>query len=225
MEVKLKAVVRTPGTHGDLTTLRRNGKLPATFYGRTIDAVSVYVDEAEFRKALETDAGTNVLINLDVQAPDGGASLKGKQTAIVRDIQRNPVKGDILHVDLQKVLMTEEIQATVPVVLTGEAAGVKLGGVLQHSIREVTVKSLPGNLPENFEIDISSLEVGDNVHVSDLTAVDDVEILDDPEEILVSVTPPTKVEEVVPAPEEEEAAEAAEPEVIGEKKEAEAEEG
>lgn len=222
MEVKLKAVSRVPGTKGDLNLDRRNGLIPATFYGKKMDPVSVFVDLPDFLSVVHGEAGTNVILDLEIKdAPQ----VKGKQTAIIKDIQRDPIKGTVLHIDFMKISMAEEIQATIPIVVTGEAAGVKLGGVLQHSIREVNIKCLPKNMPDQFEVDVTELEIGDNINVSDLPATEGVEILDDPEEILVSVVPPTKVEVPVVAEEEEIEVEeeAAEPEVIGEKKEEEAE--
>ncbi len=222
MEVKLKAVSREPGTKGELNLDRRNDKVPATFYGKKTEPVSIFVDLPDFLSVVHGEAGTNVILELDIQ---NAPQVKGKQTAIIKDIQRDPIKGTVLHIDFMKISMAEEIQATIPIVLVGESAGVKLGGVLQHSIREVNIKSLPKNLPDQFEVDVTALEIGDNIHVSDLRTFEGVEILDDPEEILVSVVPPTKVEVPVAAEEEEVEAEeeAAEPEVIGEKKEEEAE--
>lgn len=135
---------------------------------------------------------------------------------MIKDMQKNAITGAILHVDFVKVSMSEEIHATIPVTVTGEAAGVKVGGVLQHPMRELNVKCLPGNMPEHFEVDVTELNIGDSLHVRDLAAIEGVEILNDPEDILVSIVPPAKEEEVAPV---EEAEEMAEPEVIGEKKE------
>jgi large subunit ribosomal protein L25 len=222
VEVKLKAVSRIPGTRGELNVDRTNGKIPATFYGKMVDPVSMFVELPDFLSVIHGDAGTNVILELEIKdAPQ----VKGKQTVIIKDMQRDPIKGDILHIDFMKISMAEEIQATIPVVISGESTGVKLGGVLQHTIREVNIKCLPGNMPDQFELDVTELDIGDNIHVSDLPQMEGVEVLDDQEEILVSVVPPTKVEEPVVAEEEEleEEEAAAEPEVIGEKKEEEAE--
>jgi large subunit ribosomal protein L25 len=223
VEVKLKAIVREKGKHSAITELRDAGLIPGTYYGKKIEAISIYVNNEELREALHTDAGSNVLIELDVQTPDGvkAPTLTGKQVTIIKEMQRNPIRGDILHVDFVKVSMTEEITAAVPVVLSGEAPGVKVGGVLQHSIREVNVKCLPALLPDSLGIDVGTLEIGDSLHVSDLPVTEGVEIVDDLEEILVSVVPPTKVEEVVveEGEEIEGEEEELEPEVIGEKKE------
>lgn len=222
MEVKLKANLRNEKGKGGAKRLRTQHQIPAIYYGRKIEAIPLTVDLKDFKAAMDTEAGSNVLINLEIDSELAGELLKGKQTAIVKDIQRHPIRGDILHVDFQRVIMTEEIQATIPVVLVGESVGVKAGGVLQHPFREVNVKCLPKNIPEHFEIDVTNLEIGDNIHVSDLPPLEGVEILDDLEEILVSVTPPTKVEVPVAAPEEEEVVAA--PEVVGEEAEEKAEE-
>lgn len=217
MEVKLKASLRTEKGKGAAKRFRHSEMIPAVYYGRKIETVPLLVNVRDFKSAMATEAGSNVLINLEIEGelPD---FLKGRQTVIVKEIQRHPVRGDILHVDFHKVIMSEEIQAAVPIILVGEAAGVKLGGVLQQPIREVNVKCLPKYIPEHIEVGVSELEIGDNIHLSDLPAVEGVEFLDDPEEILVSVIPPTKVEVPVAAPEEEEEV-AVEPELVGEKKE------
>lgn len=218
MEVKLKATLRNEKGKGAAKRVRTQNQIPAIYYGRKIDAVPITVDARDFKAAMSTEAGSNVLINLEIEGESAEGLLKGKQTAIVKDIQRHPYRVDILHVDFHRVIMTEEIQAAVPVVLVGESAGVKLGGVLQHQIREVNVKCLPNNIPEHFEIDVTDLEIGGSIHVSNLPPLEGVEILDDPEEILVSVIPPTKVEVPVAAPEEEEEVAPA-PELVGEEAE------
>lgn len=223
MEVKLKATLRNEKGKGAAKRVRTQNQIPAIYYGRKIDAVPITVDARDFKAAMSTEAGSNVLINLEIEGESAEGLLKGKQTAIVKDIQRHPYRVDILHVDFHRVIMTEEIQAAVPVVLVGESAGVKLGGVLQHQIREVNVKCLPNNIPEHFEIDVTDLEIGGSIHVSNLPPLEGVEILDDPEEILVSVIPPTKVEVPVAAPEEEEEVAPA-PELVGEEAEEKTEE-
>lgn len=216
MAVKIKAQTRGTGKHSILTDLRNEGKVPGTYYGRKIDPVTIVVDAEELRAAMHTDAGSNVMIDLDI----ADSPLKGSQVAMIKDMQKNPITGEILHIDLVKVSMSEEIHATVPLLVVGEAAGVKVGGVMQHSIREISVKCLPGALPEQFEIDVTALEIGDSIHVRDMATAEGVEILDDPDEILVSIVPPAKEEEVEAVEEGE--MEVAEPEVIGEKKEEEA---
>jgi large subunit ribosomal protein L25 len=211
VDVKINATVRQTGKQSILTDLRTEGKVPGTFYGKKIDPVTIFVDEDELREAMNTEAGSNVMVDLVID----DSALKGKQTAMIKDLQKNPITGVIKHVDFVKVSMSEEIHATIPVTVVGESAGVKLGGVMQHSIRELNVKCLPGNMPEHYEIDVTEMNVGDSVHVKDLAVIEGVEVLNDPEEILVSIVPPAKEEEVEVT---EEAEGVTEPEVIGEKK-------
>ena len=218
MEVQIKATVRETGKHSTLTELRAGGRVPGTYYGRTIEPVTLSLDVTELQEALATGSGSNVMVDLTLEATEESTALlpKGKQVVMIKDMQKNPITGEILHIDLVKVSMSEDIHATVPLIVVGEALGVKVGGVLQHSIREINVKCLPGALPEQFEIDVNALEIGDSVHVRNLATPEGVEIMDDPDEILVSIVPPAKEEEVEPV-EEGEVEE--EPEVIGEKKE------
>jgi large subunit ribosomal protein L25 len=130
---------------------------------------------------------------------------------IVKSIQHDPVKGTARHVDFWAVNMRQAVTTTVPVHFEGEAPGVKTGGVFMHNMIHVNVEALPDDLPEAVTVDISTLEVGDSVHVRDLAPQKGVTILDDPDEIVASIVPPAKEEEEV-APAEE----AVEPEVIGE---------
>ncbi len=221
MAVKITAQVRETGKHSVLTGLRDSGRIPGTYYGRKIEPVTLSLDAGELKEALTTGSGSNVMVDLILEAAaDSTAVLpKGSQVAMIKDMQKNPITGEILHIDLVKVSMSEEIHATIPLIVIGEAPGVKVGGVMQHSIREISVKCLPAALPEQFEIDVAALEIGDSIHVRDMVTPEGVEILDDADEILVSIVPPAKVEEEVPV---EEAEAEAEPEVIGEKKEEEA---
>lgn len=211
MDVKINATVRQTGKQSVLTDLRTEGKVPGTYYGKKIDPVTIFVDDHELREAMHTGAGSNVMVDLIIDDP----SVKGKQTVMIKDLQKNPITGAILHVDFVKVSMSEEIHATIPVTVIGDSAGVKVGGVLQHPTRELNVKCLPGNMPEHYEIDVTALEIGDSIHVKDLKHIEGVEILNDLDEILVSIVPPAKEEEVVEVEGEEAPAE---PEVIGEKK-------
>jgi large subunit ribosomal protein L25 len=216
--VTIKATVRETGKHSTLTNLRDTGQIPGTYYGKKIDPVTISLDAEDLHEALATGSGSNVMVDLVLEAPAGTTATlpTGKQVAMIKDMQKNPITGQVLHIDLVKVSMSEEIHATIPLIVSGDSPGVKVGGVLQHSIREINVKCLPAAMPEQFELDVSALEIGDSIHLRDINPPAGVEILDDPDEILVSIVPPAKEEEVAPV---EEGAEEAEPEVIGEKKE------
>jgi large subunit ribosomal protein L25 len=160
-------------------------------------------------------AGENVLINLSLQG-DGGHTA----VVILKELQRDPVKGRPLHVDFQEVSMEKKVRVEVPLVITGEATGVKnKGGILEHGLRQLSVECLPLSIPERIVVDVSTLDIGNSIHVSELHVEEGVRILDDGERVVASVVAPA-VEEAPAAVPEAEAA--AEPEVVGKKKEEEA---
>lgn len=206
--VPLKAMPREKTGKSVAKRLRAKGMLPAVIYGEKVEPLPIVVDLKELKSAIHTEAGLNVILNLEVE----GAKRSKDQTAIIREIQRDPIKETLLHADFLKIALDEKIQATIPILVVGEAPGVKDGGVLQHGLWEVQVECLPTDLPEHFEVDVSSLQIGDAVRVGDLSWSDKVEILTQTEETLVSIVPP-RVEVAPPV------AGVVEPEVIGEAKE------
>jgi large subunit ribosomal protein L25 len=203
-EQKLVANKREGTGKGVARKLRATGRVPAVLYGRGMDPVSISVDSRELIHVFHTGAGTNVLVDLVV---DGAAYL-----AMAREIQRDHIKGRFVHVDFLAVSRDEMITISVPVRLIGESAGVKAGGVLEHHLWEVLVESLPTDVPEAIEADVSELEIGSSLKVSDLVAPPGATILTGLDESVVAVQQPQARVEL------EEAAEAAEGE-------AEAEEG
>jgi large subunit ribosomal protein L25 len=195
--------------------LRKQGLIPAVVYRAGEEALSLQLPSGDMEKALQTKAGENVLIALKIS---GSAKAKDK-TVVIKEIQREPIKDQILHVDFNEISLTETLKVNVPLVSKGEAAGVKKdGGVLEHVVWELQIECLPTDIPEKVEVDVTNLNIGDAVHIKDLTLPEGVKVLNDPELIVFIVKPP-KVE----APKEEVAAEeAAEPELIRKKKEEEA---
>jgi len=183
------------------------GLLPAVVYGTGHKAQSIAVDRHGFELLLHHGSITSSLVKLTV---DGGKPIN----VIVKSVQHDAIKGSALHVDFWAIKMDQMITTVVPVHFSGDAPGVKAGGVMTHNVQQIHVESLPTSMPEFLEADVSGLEIGDSIHVSDLVPVEGVTILDDADEIIASVVAP-KVEEV----EEVAAEEAAEPEVIGEKDE------
>lgn len=186
--------------------LRRQGLVPAVLYGvRPPEALAV--ESLDVLKAIKGRKGTT-LLNLK-EAGD-----QGVRTAIIRDMQFDPVTEKIIHVDLQEIAMDRAITVGVPVELRGEAAGVKdQSGILEMILREVQVSCLPGLIPERIAADVSPLRIGDVLTVSQLRAPEGVRILNDPGQAVATVSPPM-VEEVAPAA----AAVPAEPEVLTERK-------
>jgi len=209
--VSLQASPRSDGGKGIARRLRAGGRIPGVYYGRGEDSIPLTVALKDLQSALESADGSNVIVDLKLE----GAASKDRK-ALIREIQRDPVAGSILHLDLQHISLTERITVEVPIVLVGTPIGVKdAGGILEHLLREVEVECLPTDIPSKLEVDVSALQIGDSLHVSDIKA-ERAEILTEADRAIAAVVPPTVLEEPKPA---EEAAEAAEPEVIGAKKE------
>jgi len=195
--------------------MRQAGSVPAVYYGRGEAPVALALHAKELDALLHGAAGSNVIVDLKVE---GDAALDRK--AILREIQRHPVRGNIIHVDLQHISLSERITVEVPVVLLGVPTGVKDGGgILEHLLREVEVECLPTDIPEKLTADVSHLNIGDSVHVSDLSAPN-ITIRTEAERAVASVVPPTVLEEVKPAE-----ATQAEPELVKKEKDEEEEGG
>lgn len=187
-EVKLKAVKRDDTGKGSARRARAEGLVPAIVYGQGMEPVSIAVNRREFVTALQTDAGMNVLLNIDV---DGAAT-----TALTREIQTDPVRGTLLHADFVKIDLKQEVEVEVPVHVVGEAPGVKEGGVLEHPLFTLHVRCLPTNVPESIDADISGLNIGDSLRVSELSEGRDFHILNDPESVVASVAAPISEEQL-----------------------------
>jgi large subunit ribosomal protein L25 len=209
--VKLTVSEREGRGSRDSRRLRRGGMIPGVLYGRGMTPHAICVAERELRRALTGDHGLHAI--LDVVLED----QKTTHASILKDYQQDPIRGRIMHIDLQEVRLDQPIQAQVVVELMGaeESPGVKEGGVLSQVNREVNVEALPLEVPERLELDVSRLAIGDTLRVVDLRVPEGVTLLDDPEEtVLATMTMPTRfVEpEIVTEEEEEELAEGEVPE-------------
>jgi large subunit ribosomal protein L25 len=182
-------------------------RLPAVLYGVGHEAQAISVDRHVFGLLLHNEGLMSSLVKLTVDA-------NKPVNVIVKSLQHDPVKGTLTHVDFWAVNMKQQVTTVVPVHFLGEAPGVKTGGVMTHNMQTVRVESLPTEMPEYLEADVSMLEVGDSLHISDIVPPSGVTILDAADEIICSVLAPM-AEEV----EAEIAEEVTEPEVIGEKSE------
>ena len=187
-EVKLNATKRAGTGKGAARQSRIAGKVPGVVYGLGMDPVAIEVDRREFVTALHTDAGMNVLLDLRV---DGTEVL-----ALTKELQRDPVRGTLLHADFIKVDRTQAIEVEVPVHLVGDAPGVKEGGVLEHPLFTVHVRCRPTDVPEAIDADISGLNIGDALRVAELAGGADYEILNDPDSVVASVAAPISEEEL-----------------------------
>ncbi len=200
--VALTAQSRKETGKGAARTLRRQALIPAVFYGPEVDPVNLSLKYRDLEKLIRTGAGENVIIDLAIETGESTLSHR----AMLKEIQVDPVKQTILHVDLYEISMDKKIEVEVPITLTGTAKGVSdEGGILQQVSRTLEISCLPDNIPDSFELDVTDLEIGDSLHVSDLKIPQDIEVLVEGELTIATVVPPTKIEEIEPeVPEEEE---------------------
>jgi large subunit ribosomal protein L25 len=188
---------------------RAGGKVPAVVYGAGRDTVPINVSLRDLSDAFRGGAGENAIFLLKLE---GSAESRH---AMIREMQRDPLSRKVMHLDFVRVLMDTKIRVSVPVEIVGVAKGVKTdGGILDFVSREIEIECLPGNIPQHLPVDVTELSIGDALRVSDVPVPEGVEIVDDPEKVVLHIAHPTH-EEVAAAPEAvEAAAEPAEPEVL-----------
>ncbi|MCL5986338.1 MAG: 50S ribosomal protein L25/general stress protein Ctc [Actinobacteria bacterium] len=211
---ELKVEKRESFGNGHSRVLRRSGRVPAILYGRDFENQAISLDLKEFKNLIKASGNENSIVTLIL--PEG---KQKKVTAMIREVQRDPLTQNVVHVDFHKISMDEEITTHVRIEFVGSPAGVKDGGVLEHRLRHVEVSCLPTNIPEEIQVDVSNLAIGDFVRVENIPHIDGVTILTLGDEVVASVTPPTelKVEEIAVSEEEKE------PELIKPEKEKEKE--
>lgn len=207
---QLSAIARNTTGKGAARSLRRDGRLPAIIYGHARKPLSLSVPEREFERLLERFAAENTVIELSI---DGSMSR-----TLIREIQRHPVRRNVLHVDFQELVAGERMVVRIPIVLQGIPEGVRTsGGILNQIMQELECRVDPLNMPGKIDVDVTNITIGHSVHVSEITAPEGVEILDEPEAtICVVAAPKEEVEAPVATPEA-----AAEPELIRKPKEGE----
>ncbi|MEY4130931.1 MAG: hypothetical protein RLZZ31_1055 [Actinomycetota bacterium] len=167
MSISLTATTGRVAGSRSSTRLRDDGKVPGVVYGLGRDTVAVSVDWSELRKALTTDAGMNALINLTV---DGQTDL-----AIVKDMQRHPVRRNVLHIDFLRVDPNALVAVEVPIILVGEAKKVEgRRGIVDQPLKQLAVKAKPNNIPSSIEVDISELDLGESITLDSVTLPDGV---------------------------------------------------
>ena len=210
-QIDLKAQIRKTIGNGPARTLRREGKVPAVLYGPKTEPVLLSIDSKEFEQILKESSVGSVLLNLQIQ---NGKTMT--RSAMIKELQTHPVSGTFLHVDFYEVDMQKKITAKVPVVAKGQSAGVELGGLLQYVRRELEVLCLPTAIPEAIEVDITDLEIGDSIHVEDISLSGDIEIPADTNFTVVTILAPKVEEEPVEEEELEEGEELAEGEEAAE---------
>ena len=215
----LEAQPREAGTKNDARAVRRGGKIPAVVYGAGKESLAITVDPRHVARILNSETGHNTIFDL---ALTGGEPTK----AMIVDWQYEPIKGNLLHIDLKRIALDKVLKVSVPVYLVGEAAGVKQeGGIMEQMLREVEIECLPANIPSHIDADVSHLTFGKVLRVSELPHSDKIKFITDENQPVAHVT--AVKEEVVATPDATaaEAAAPAEPEVIKKGKQETEEEG
>lgn len=198
----LTAAIREQRKKGAARKMRAGGMIPAIFYGPRTQTIALVLNPKEISKALLTEAGENVLIDLEIQ----NANQPGRKVVMLKDLQIDPLERRILHADLYEVALDEMVTVEIPIHLVGKSEGVKLGGILEQVRRTIEVQCLPGDIPKGIDVDVSALMIGDSIHVRDLQ-LEKVKVMSDMGMTVATVVPPAAEEKKVVEEVEAEAAE------------------
>lgn len=213
MEIQtLEVNMRVKSGKGGSRQVRREGKIPAVLYGLEADPVQIKIDAREFEYLVHGKQGERAIVQLDIEdQPD----LSGP--AILKEVQHHPVRGHIIHADLMRIDLTKKITTHIPVKIVGRSKGVIEGGMIDHQTREIEVSCVATNVPEAIEFDVTELDIGDSVHVSDLSIPEGVDLITSLDRTVAAVHAPrvvveeeVEVEEGVEGVEGEEGAESSE---------------
>jgi large subunit ribosomal protein L25 len=191
--LEIRADARAIKNKRDAKRLLRGGKIPGILYGPKMQAVALEFDQREFSSRIAGLEGSH-LVRLKSTTP----TLADK-VALIKDMQYHPINGTVIHADLYEVDLSAKITVRVPLHFVGKAAGVIRGGILQPIVREIEVECLPLDIPEFFDVDVSALDIGDSVHIEDLTIPEGVTAIYESNLALVSVVPPSIEEAPTPA--------------------------
>ncbi|RAK16562.1 large subunit ribosomal protein L25 [Anoxybacillus vitaminiphilus] len=183
----LQAQERAEGKRSTVRKIREEGNIPAVLYGKNMKSKAIFVNAADFMKIIREN-GRNSLITMEVNGEE--------HSVMLHDIQKDPLRNEIIHVDFHVVDMKTEVEVNVNVHLVGEALGVKDGGVLQQPLHQLSIRALPANIPSSIEVDVSNLEIGQVITVGDIQTNDKYEINHEPTEVIASILPPKQEEEI-----------------------------
>ena len=187
----LSAKPRTETGKGVNRKLRAAGEVPGVIYGHGREPQALSINAREFGRLAERIRITSTVIEL---------SLDGKVAkTLIRELQRNPLDRQVLHVDFQELVAGEKVNVSVPLRFTGAAKGVKEGGILEEVMHQLSIRVDPSNIPEHIDVDVTELTIGHGLHVSDVKLPEGVEVLDNPNNTIATVTAPKAEEEVAPA--------------------------
>lgn len=199
--IEIEATVRTEVGKGAAKRLRAAGQVPAVVYARGREPVPIALDEVRFRRAIPEGGWFSTPLRILLQ---GATEGDNSPTAMVREVQRDRIRDRILAIDFHAISLDQPVRAQVPVRVIGESAAVKQGGIIEVLMHEVTVEALPTELPDSLDVDVTDTNFHDHLRVSDLLVPPGVQVLVSPEEAVLVVAPPAKVEEPVEVVETEE---------------------
>jgi|Deesub1362B_J571_1020462.scaffolds.fasta_scaffold01146_10 large subunit ribosomal protein L25 len=209
-EAVLKVQKREKQTKSYVKQLRRQGMVPGIYYAHGEEPIPIVLDLKELHRLASQEVN---IFDLDFGEGE-------RKPSIIKDVQYDPVKGTVIHVDMMGIKRTEKVTVTVPLHVVGTPVGVReMGGVLEHPLREVEIRCLPGDIPNALEVDVSHLKINEVIHIKDLQ-FEGIEIMEEPDTLVAQVLPPKVEAEVVETVEEEEA----EPEVVSKEEKKEKEE-
>jgi large subunit ribosomal protein L25 len=185
-QIQVEAFIRNQSGKGPARTLRRSGQIPAIFYGPETKPISLYVRQMDLEKIFKKHSGENLFFQVQLK----GEHQEESRTAMLKELQKDPVSRAYLHVDFYEVSLTKELEVEVGLRIVGKPKGVEKGGMLQEARRDLQIRCLPRNIPEYIEVDVSGLDIGDSIHVRDLKLAEELRILNDPQTTLVTVVAP-----------------------------------
>ncbi len=189
MKYELKAEIRKETGKSIARKLRAIGKIPAVVYGAGEGTVPITVDRRELETLLRETHGESVVIKLKIN--------RKTKSVLPKEIQRDPVTGRIIHVDFIALHKGEKVLVEVPLITVGESIGVKKGGILEVLVRSLEIRSKPDKIPPHIEVDISNLDIGESLHVRDIKLPKGVEVLEDPDEAILTILAPRVEEKAV----------------------------
>jgi large subunit ribosomal protein L25 len=201
-EIRLKAEGRVQGGKNVARRLRKEGVIPAILYGKDVEPLPLRISAKEW-KTVQSHVKSNTIIKMELKRND----QTEERPVMLKELQRAALRDTVLHIDFLQVSMERAVQVEVPIHLVGAPVGLVKGGVIEQHLRSIMVESLPGQIPEKIDVDISALDIGDSVHVKEIS-LPGIKLLAPPDVAVVGVTPPQAEEKPaeVAAPVAEEAA-------------------
>jgi len=197
--MQLNTTIRTKTGKGPARRLRSEGKLPAIFYGPKANPIILSIDYVQLKKMIKGKSAENIIFDLRIDSGEKGQSKK----VMIKEIQRDPVTRDYLHVDLYEIAMEKEIEINIPVYLINTPIGVSKGGILEHPRRELRVLCMPKDLVEKIDIDVSGLDIGQSLHIGDINFPPGLKSTEDASLTIITVVAPITAAEEEEVEEEE----------------------